>query len=83
MEIFIQYFNKVVNSFQVAQIIVIDINTNAKVEACIPPVNDLEISELITIQISKVFWIDKIPCYLNKIGMFGVSYSYNRMDFFN
>ena len=43
------------NGFQVAQIVIIDIDTNAKVEACIPPVDDLEISELKTIQISRVF----------------------------
>jgi len=40
------YLNKVVNSFQVSQVIVCHIHTDAEVQAGVPPVNDLEVSEL-------------------------------------
>ena len=46
MEIFVEYFNKIVNSFKIDQVIITDINTDAKIQPSITSVNDLEVSKL-------------------------------------
>jgi len=46
MEVFIQDFDKVVNGFQVSQVVVIDINTNAEVESSVSSIDNLEVSKL-------------------------------------
>ena len=46
MEVLIKNLNKVVNSLEVVKIVVIDINTNTKVESSISSIHNLEISEL-------------------------------------
>ena len=42
----ISYLHKVMDALQVGQVIICDIHTDAEVQACIPPVDDLEIPEL-------------------------------------
>lgn len=46
MEIFIEYFYEVVYCFQVAQIIVIDVDTYTEVQASVPAVHYLKVAEL-------------------------------------
>ena len=46
VEVLIEHLNKVVYGLQVAQVVVIDINTDAEVEPCIPSVDDLKVPEL-------------------------------------
>ncbi len=45
MEILVENFDEVMNGFEVKQVVVRDINTNAKVEASISPINDLKVAE--------------------------------------
>ena len=46
MKVLIEYFNKIVDCFQIAQVVVVDVNTDAEVQASIPAVNDLEVTKL-------------------------------------
>lgn len=46
MEVFVQYLNEVMNSFQVAEIIVVHIDANTKVQASISTINNFEITKL-------------------------------------
>ena len=46
VEVFVQDFDEVVNRLQIRQVVVSYVNTDAKVEASITSVDDLEISEL-------------------------------------
>ena len=48
MEIFIENFYKVVNGFEVCQVVVGDVHTDAEVEAGITTVDYFEVSELCT-----------------------------------
>jgi len=45
MEVFVQNLYKIMDSFQVKQVVVGHINTNAEIEASVSPIYDLEISE--------------------------------------
>merc|ERR1712071_30391 len=46
VEVFVKNLNKVVNGFQVAQVVVVDIDADAEVQTCVPAVHDLEVAEL-------------------------------------
>jgi len=46
VEVFVQYFDEIMNCFQVHQIVILDVDAYAKVEPRVPPVHDLEVSEL-------------------------------------
>jgi hypothetical protein len=46
MEVLVQYFYKVVDGFQIAEVIVINIHANAEVETSVSPVHDFEIPKL-------------------------------------
>lgn len=46
MEVLIENFNKVVNGFQVDEVVVGNINTDAKIEASVTTVDNLEVTEL-------------------------------------
>ncbi len=52
MKVFIEYFNKVMDSLEIYQIVVIDINTNAKVKTGITSIYYFEVSKLLNIKIS-------------------------------
>ena len=46
VEIFIENFDKVVNGFQICQIVVCDIDTDTEVETSVTTIDYLEVSEL-------------------------------------
>lgn len=46
VEIFVEDFNKVVDCFEVAQVIVVDVDADAEVEAGIATVHNFEVAEL-------------------------------------
>lgn len=46
MEVFVEHFDKVVYRFQVAQVVVANVDADAEVQARVPPVDDLEVTEL-------------------------------------
>ena len=86
MEVFVKDLNKVVNGFQVAQVVVVDIDADAEVQTCVPAVHDLEVAEL--------QWKDdrrdeKVPLtyeywkYLNKVRVFCIPNGNNCVNFFN
>lgn len=47
MEIFVEHFDEVMNGFQIGQIIVGDVDTNAEIQAGISAIYYLEITELL------------------------------------
>lgn len=81
MEIFIEYFDEIVYGFQISQVVVTDIDTNAKIQSSISSVNDLEIAELCNIN-DKSNAKNLIRTHLYKVGMFGISDGDHSMDFF-
>lgn len=46
MEVFVEYFYKVMNGLQIAQVIVVDIHTDAEVETRIASIYNFEIAKL-------------------------------------
>lgn len=58
VEVLIQNLDEVVYSFQVGQIVITDVDTDAKIQASIPTVYDLEIAELTAAEYHK-----SIPVY--------------------
>lgn len=46
MEIFVEHFDKVVDGFQVAKIVVVDVDAYAKVETRIATIDNFEVTEL-------------------------------------
>ena len=46
MEVFIEHFDEVVYGFEIHQVVVVDVDANAKVEASIAAIDDLEVAKL-------------------------------------
>lgn len=46
MEIFVEHFDKVMDGFQVAKIVVVDVDAYAKVETRIATIDNFEVTEL-------------------------------------
>lgn len=46
MEVFVENFNEIMNCFEIAQVVIVHVHTNAEIEASIPSVYNLEVAEL-------------------------------------
>lgn len=46
MEVFVEHFDKVVNGFEIAQVVIIHVHTDAEIQASIAAINDFEVAEL-------------------------------------
>lgn len=46
MKIFIQHFHKVMNRFEIAQVVIIDVHTNAEIQTSIASIDDFKVPEL-------------------------------------
>jgi hypothetical protein len=46
VEIFVEYFDKIVYGLQIRQTVVVDVHTNAKVKTRIATIDDFKIAEL-------------------------------------
>lgn len=46
MEVFIQNLHKIVNSLQITQVVIVNVNTDAEVESSIAAINDFKVAEL-------------------------------------
>lgn len=46
MEILVENFNKIVNSFEITQIVIIHVDTDAEVETSVAAINDFKVAKL-------------------------------------
>ena len=46
VEVFVEDFDEIVNGLQVHQVVVVDVYADAKVQACVATVDNLEVAEL-------------------------------------
>ena len=85
MEIFIQDFDKIMDCFQISQVIVENIHTNAEIEPSISSVYNLVIAEL-KIRPTVLYFIEwecHLQLYLYEVGVFGITNGNDSMYFFN
>lgn len=81
VEVLVQDLHKVVDRFQIRQIVVTHVHTDAKIEASIPSIHDFEISELECTMLVPV--TGHRNAHLNKIGVLCIADSYDCMHLFN
>lgn len=46
MKVFVQNFYKIVDGFEIAQVVIIHVHTYAEIEACIAAINDFKVAKL-------------------------------------
>lgn len=72
VEILVQNLHEVVNGFEITQVVIIHVDTDAEVETSIATINNFEVAELKNSRLVSTFVHWKCP-YLHKIGVLGVS----------
>lgn len=55
VEVLVENLHEVVNGFEIAQVVIVHVDTDAEVETSIATINNFEIAELKKIAISKLF----------------------------
>jgi hypothetical protein len=67
VEVFVENFDKVVDGFQVIQVVIHDVDTNAEVETGVSSVDNLEISEFNKIGVLGIAHCDHSMHLLNQL----------------
>ena len=66
MKEFVEYFDKVVDCFEIGQVIVIEVNTDTEIETSIAAIHYLEVTELYDMRGGYRGTIKKIGCAQNR-----------------
>jgi hypothetical protein len=46
VKVFVQHFHEIVNGFEITQVVIVHVHTDAEIEASIAAINDFEVAEL-------------------------------------
>lgn len=79
VEVFVEDFHEIVNGFEITQVVIVHVDTDAEVETSIATINNFEIAELKDSGLGRVFGGRK-GSYLDKIGVLSVSDSDDSVD---
>lgn len=54
MEVLVQHFDEVMNGFQITEIVIVDIDTNAEIESSVTTINDLKVPKLYCLELKEI-----------------------------
>lgn len=87
MEVFVQHFHEIVNGFEITQVVIVDVYTDAEIQASVAAINDFEVAELrgnLKFLLAGNWDVSHIfPYHLNKVRMFCISHCDDSMNLFD